>query len=102
MKQLSRRETEICDYLRAGHSTKEIIEMMGIKDGTIRSHLHRIRKKLGEDWRTKGYPQTGSIAMAVLRRRIWKYEKLLAELKRYNHYLPPLVLSAIKQVEEEV
>jgi len=44
---LSSRESEICDYIRDGLSTKEIAELLSISELTIAKHREKIRRKLG-------------------------------------------------------
>ena len=44
---LTPRETEICDMILSGHSSKEISEALGISYETVGSHRSRIRRKLG-------------------------------------------------------
>ena len=47
MKLLSVREREICKLLLEGDSNKEIGEKLFIAEGTVKSHLNKIYKKLG-------------------------------------------------------
>jgi PAS domain S-box-containing protein len=44
---LSRRELQICDLLRRGHSSKEISEKLNLSLATIHKHREQIRNKLG-------------------------------------------------------
>ena len=46
-KDLTSKEREIVKLITAGHSTREIAELLKIKSGTIVTHKRRIRKKLG-------------------------------------------------------
>lgn len=42
---LSKRETEVLDYLLAGRTTQYISEKLFISDSTARSHVHKIYQK---------------------------------------------------------
>ena len=44
---LTRTEMKICQYLQAGHASKEIADNMNISFETIQTHRKNIRKKLG-------------------------------------------------------
>jgi DNA-binding NarL/FixJ family response regulator len=44
---LTRRETEISDYLRSGLSNKEIASRLHIEVATVKNHVHHILEKLG-------------------------------------------------------
>ena len=48
---LSRRETEVLGWLARGKSNPEIAEILGIRVGTVKTHLERIYDKLGVDHR---------------------------------------------------
>ena len=43
---LSRREIEICKYIKSGQSSKEIAHILNITESTVISHRNRIRRKL--------------------------------------------------------
>ncbi len=44
---LTPQETRLCDLIRAGLTSKEIAEVMGISPATVVVHRANIRKKLG-------------------------------------------------------
>jgi DNA-binding CsgD family transcriptional regulator len=44
---LSRRELEICNLIKAEHSTPEIATLLGISPSSVSNHRFRIRSKLG-------------------------------------------------------
>jgi len=44
---LTPRETEICDLISSGYSSKEMAEALGLSLETVATHRGRIRKKLG-------------------------------------------------------
>lgn len=46
---LTRREMEVLEHLAAEHTTAEIAKALGTSPGTVRSHIHAVRNKLGED-----------------------------------------------------
>jgi len=52
-KQLTRKETEIYNLLRAGSSNREIAGKLFISEATVKSHCHRLFKKLGINSRIK-------------------------------------------------
>ncbi len=47
MKLLSLRERDICNLLLQGHTNQEIAGNLFITEGTVKSHLNKIYKKLG-------------------------------------------------------
>lgn len=57
---LTRREMEVLEHLAAEHTTAEIAEALGTSAGTVRSHIHAVRHKLGEDPRTAAAAILGS------------------------------------------
>lgn len=62
---LSRRETEVLGWIAEGKSNPEIAEILGIKVGTVKTHLERIYDKLGLDHRHAAM----SLALEVLGNR---------------------------------
>lgn len=44
---LSLREREICDLILSGLSNQDIAQKLFITEGTVKSHINRIYKKLG-------------------------------------------------------
>jgi DNA-binding CsgD family transcriptional regulator len=44
---LTERETQIVARLRSGHTNKEIARALGIKEDTVKKHLHKVFGKLG-------------------------------------------------------
>jgi DNA-binding CsgD family transcriptional regulator len=51
--QLTARERETLDQLSTGHACKGIAERLGMRLSTVRTHLHRIYRKLGMHSRTE-------------------------------------------------
>ena len=49
---LSRRETEILNYIAQGNSNKEIAHALGIKNQTVKNHITSIMRKLAANDRT--------------------------------------------------
>ncbi len=43
---LSKKQTAVLISLKSGHSVKEIAQQIGVSEGTIRTHIHRIRSRL--------------------------------------------------------
>jgi DNA-binding NarL/FixJ family response regulator len=58
---LSERELEILKLLVKGHSTKDVVSMMGLSMGTIRLHISLILEKLG------AFDRTNAVAIAIER-----------------------------------
>jgi DNA-binding NarL/FixJ family response regulator len=52
---LTRREHEVLDLIGAGLSNKEIARRLGISDGTVKTHLHRVYVKLHQSGRYKAF-----------------------------------------------
>jgi DNA-binding NarL/FixJ family response regulator len=46
---LTRRELDVLEHLAEARSTAEIAGTLGTSTGTVRSHIHALRRKLGED-----------------------------------------------------
>ena len=53
---LSPREIEVADLVRAGLSSKEIGDLLGISETTVERHRHNIRRKLGVKRGTASLP----------------------------------------------
>ena len=49
---LTRRERQILALMTGGHLNKEIAQMVGIKEMTVKNHISQIFKKLGAKNRT--------------------------------------------------
>jgi DNA-binding CsgD family transcriptional regulator len=47
MQGLTKREQQVVSVLLQGHSNKEIAHRLGITEGTVKLHLHRILQKTG-------------------------------------------------------
>ena len=47
MARLTLAELNVCRFIRAGHSTKEIAAALGISPETVQTHRKNIRRKLG-------------------------------------------------------
>ena len=50
---LTRREVEVLRLISAGHTNRAIAEQLGIGEGTVKSHVHRILAKLAVSSRTE-------------------------------------------------
>lgn len=48
---LSPREVQVLRLVAAGHANARIARELGIAEDTVRSHMHRIRARLGESTR---------------------------------------------------
>jgi two-component system nitrate/nitrite response regulator NarL len=46
MRRLTTREKEIANLVRYGMSNKQIANILGISDGTVKIHLHNIYRKM--------------------------------------------------------
>lgn len=69
---LTRRELEVLEHLAKNRTTAEIAKMLGTSTGTVRSHIHAVRQKLGVDPRT--------VAADVLSGESLRESTLLADL----------------------
>jgi DNA-binding NarL/FixJ family response regulator len=43
---LSKKQVSVLESLQAGQSVKEIAVQLGVSEGTVRTHIHRIRSHL--------------------------------------------------------
>jgi two-component system nitrate/nitrite response regulator NarL len=59
LKVLSPREREIAMLVTRGLSNKEVARELGLRDGTVKIHLHHIFQKLGAKSRYRLIVQTG-------------------------------------------
>ncbi len=50
---LTRRETEIARHVASGRRNRDIAEVLGISEGTVKMHLHNAYAKLGVESRTQ-------------------------------------------------
>jgi two-component system, NarL family, response regulator LiaR len=50
---LSERETEVLRLIAQGNSNKEIAQILGLSDKTVKTHVHRVLAKLGLPSRTQ-------------------------------------------------
>ena len=50
---LTKRESEIIPYLMKGHTNKEIAQVLFVEEGTIKTHVKHIFRKLGVKNRTQ-------------------------------------------------
>jgi DNA-binding NarL/FixJ family response regulator len=50
---LSGRETEVLRLIAQGHSNKEVAQLLGLSDKTVKTHVHRVLAKLGLPSRTQ-------------------------------------------------
>ena len=55
---LTRRERQVLALMTGGHLNKEIAEMVGIKEMTVKNHISQIFKKLGAKNRTHAVVMT--------------------------------------------
>jgi DNA-binding NarL/FixJ family response regulator len=69
---LTRRELEVLENLAKDRTTAEIAERLGTSAGTVRSHIHALRQKLGVEPRT--------VAADVLSGESLRESTLLADL----------------------
>lgn len=60
-KPLTARETEILRLLAQGHSTKEIVDLLGVSMGTVRLHISVLLEKL------EAFDRTRAVAVAIER-----------------------------------
>jgi len=63
VKDLTKRENEICDIICEGKGNIAIGKQLGIATGTVQKHVHRILKKLNVDSRLQ-------VAVLITRRRM--------------------------------
>jgi NarL family two-component system response regulator LiaR len=50
---LSERETEVLRLIAQGHSNKDVAQLLGLSDKTVKTHVHRVLAKLGLPSRTQ-------------------------------------------------
>lgn len=50
---LSERETEVLRLIAQGYSNKEVAQLLGLSDKTVKTHVHRVLAKLGLPSRTQ-------------------------------------------------
>jgi DNA-binding CsgD family transcriptional regulator len=86
MNNLTVQQTIIVRLVRSGLSNKQIARELGIREGTVKQHLHTIYDKLGIASRYKliigQSPNTKNVSPTIretesLRRGRWFYEKSL-------------------------
>lgn len=63
---LSEREIEVLQLIAAGHSNKEIAQMLYLSQGTIKVHAHNIYSKLGVNGRTQAVAKARELGILPL------------------------------------
>jgi DNA-binding NarL/FixJ family response regulator len=64
-RQLTSRQNQIVTLLKLGSSNREIARVLGVSEGTIKVHLHRIFQRLGVANRTQLAAQSFEIEQAI-------------------------------------